>query len=386
MFGLGRKFKKCFKRGQSRQAGETATRANGMEPLYGDSYWYACNNLWEPPVLVALKDLCRPGMTVFDVGANMGGLTSAMSRLVGPLGRVCSFEASPRIIGHLQRNVVLNGHNNVTVHHRAVFSRSNELTAIYEGDHLNDSLYRANSPNGVGHQVKTLALDDFCEAAGLSPEVLKMDIEGAEYEALLGAERLLANGKPHLILEQTPGDVRCLEFLLARDYLALDSSTYEQIKSIADFQAGDPLQNIIFIHKSRLDDAPYRPPISRRRIQTLTPEDFRPNAASGMTSVMFDFQAGRYLLDLNFTARGRDNHLFAGVRLNGKDLFRYNAYSALLAQSYAKWLLDVPAPGQLSIYFEFVDGTRDDSLILAGGEIFSFEGLLSPWWSRLVLD
>ena len=36
--------------------------------LYGDSYWYAGQNLWEPTVMLALQDLCKPGSIVFDVG------------------------------------------------------------------------------------------------------------------------------------------------------------------------------------------------------------------------------------------------------------------------------------------------------------------------------
>lgn len=155
--------------------------------LYGDSYWYAGPNLWEPTVMLALRDLCKPGTVVFDVGGNMGGLTSAMARLVGPKGTVCTFEASPRIIGYLQGNVVAQGHHNVTVYHRAVYSKSNEIITIYDGDHLNDSIYAEQSPTKVGRPVKTLALDDFCDATGFSPDVIKMDIEGAEYDALIGS-------------------------------------------------------------------------------------------------------------------------------------------------------------------------------------------------------
>lgn len=159
---------------------------------FGDSFWYEGPNLWEPPVQLALKDLCRPGSVVFDVGANLGGLTSVMSRLVGPKGVVCSFEASPRIVGHLQSNVVKQGHGNVTVYHCAVYSRSNERIKIYPGDHLNDSIYDFGYANSSEYRlVNTVALDDFCSGMGLAPALIKMDIEGAELDALTGAGKLL---------------------------------------------------------------------------------------------------------------------------------------------------------------------------------------------------
>lgn len=41
--------------------------------LFGGSYWYANPNLWEPTLMLALRKLCKPGATVFDVGGSMGG-------------------------------------------------------------------------------------------------------------------------------------------------------------------------------------------------------------------------------------------------------------------------------------------------------------------------
>ena len=49
---------------------------------FGISPWYE-ENLWEPTVQIILKDLCKSGDIVFDVGANFGGLTTLMSRIVG---------------------------------------------------------------------------------------------------------------------------------------------------------------------------------------------------------------------------------------------------------------------------------------------------------------
>lgn len=151
--------------------------SDDSKSIFGISFWYE-GNLWEPPVQIALRDLCRPGDIVFDVGANFGGLTTAMSRMVGSRGIVCAFEASPRIIGICQKNVVMSGCNNVQVYHSAVYSKSHETVPIYLGGHLNDSIYSTNEAETAAFNIKTIALDDFVAFTNLVPNLIKMDIEG----------------------------------------------------------------------------------------------------------------------------------------------------------------------------------------------------------------
>ncbi len=304
----------------------------------------------------------------------MGGLTSAMARLVGPRGVVCTFEASPRIIWYLQQNVVKQGHHNVTVYHRAVYSKSNEVVTIYDGDHLNDSLYSANSPTKAGHPVKTLALDDFCDASGLIPDVVKMDIEGAEFDALNGAVRLIETHRPYLLLEQQADDMRCFDFLAQRGYVALDLNTYKQIASANDYPAGSTLRNVIYMHRERMEQAPYKLPLTTTEIGRLGQEDFVRNHMNGYTSTSYSLDPGRYLMDVDFLATGTSNNLMCGVRADGKDVFRYHGYSKLLSDSYRDWVVDVPRKAQATIYFDFHDGSSDPSFLLKGVQIRKLEG------------
>jgi hypothetical protein len=62
-------------------------------------------NYMEPRVLAAVRDFCRYGDTVFDVGANVGGITVAMSRALELRGAVCALEAS--IAGEVAHRCVL---------------------------------------------------------------------------------------------------------------------------------------------------------------------------------------------------------------------------------------------------------------------------------------
>lgn len=344
---------------------------------FGDSFWYTGPNLWEPPVQLALRDLCRPGSIVYDVGANFGGLTSVMSRLVGPKGVVCSFEASPRIVGYLQGNVVKQGHSNVTVYHCAVYSRSNERVKVYPGDHLNDSIYDfGHGRPGEFHWVNTVSLDSFCAKTGLVPSVVKMDIEGAEFDALTGAVELIAAHRPHLILEQQPNDTRCLDFLKRSGYQALDLNAYRLIESAADFPTNVSLRNVLFVHPTRSGDLPYQLPPRLDAVTELRAETFSRSGNSFSSSAPLRLGPGRYLVDMSFAASGTSNELMCGVKVDGQVVFRYHGYSKLIADSYRDWVVDVTRDSDVELYFDFMSGTFDDSFVLSGARIQRLTGFL----------
>lgn len=337
--------------------------------LFGLSYWYE-GNLWEPPVQLALRDLCRAGDVVFDVGANFGGLTTVMSRMVGPRGVVCAFEASPRIVGKLQRNVVLSGCANTQIFHAAVYHTSADTVPIYCGSHLNDSIYFDESGQGAMYSVSTIALDDFVESTGLAPVVIKMDIEGAEFDALNGMTRLLEAHKPHLMLETQPQDSRCLDHLLAAGYVAMDLNSYRQVRSAADYPAATDIRNNLYIHQDRLAETPYRMPFTFVEAGVLGVNDFSIDADGSMRQKSpLPLERGRYVLDMAFAAQGTDNEMMCGIRQGGKDVFRYHAYSHLLAKDYRDWVLHLDKAGDIEIYFEFKNGSRDPTFAFENAHI-----------------
>ena len=133
-----------------------------------------------------LQDLCRPGMTVFDVGANVGYFTLLLSRAVGSTGKVIAFEPDPGNLANLRRNLRANAIDNVSVMAAAATDKDGEA--------------RFESAASMGHvsatgalSVRTCRLDHFP-----TPDVVKMDIEGGEAIALLGADRIYERGKDHV--------------------------------------------------------------------------------------------------------------------------------------------------------------------------------------------
>src|SRR5271165_5084603 len=78
----------------------------------------------EPQVQQALVSYLRPGMTFYDLGANIGYFSLIAARLVGPTGRVVSFEADPEIAARLRENLARNNFSRARVEEKAVWSGS----------------------------------------------------------------------------------------------------------------------------------------------------------------------------------------------------------------------------------------------------------------------
>ena len=157
----------------------------------------------EPQVQQALVKHLRPGMTFYDLGANIGYFSLIAARLVGPTGRVVSFEADPEIAARLRENLARNNYSRARVEQKAVWSQDTTVSFSRVDPHT--------SPDrGLGHvstdssgdtiTVEAVSLDSYVTAQN-SPDFLKCDVEGAEVEVFRGAGRLLAERRTILLVE-----------------------------------------------------------------------------------------------------------------------------------------------------------------------------------------
>jgi FkbM family methyltransferase len=332
-------------------------------------------NYWETMVQIALRDYCKPGDVAFDVGANAGALAMVMARHVGPRGVVCAFEASPRIIDKTHYNLVQSGCTNVQLFYRAVYHTSHEIVTLYPGDHLNDSIYNnLGAEGGASYRVETLALDDFVDATGLTPRVIKMDIEGAEFDALRGAEKILTTAKPVLMLEQSPGDMRCHELLLGYGYRCVDLANYRQIRSVADFDPGVSIANLLYVHSDEAVTDRYLNAGAPVEVARLTRDmfTFQPDGSLSLTSHL-ELPAGRYTCITQFRASGADNEIFAGIDTDRGRLQRYHTYSRLMAETYRDWAFNLRLACRVTPYIQFVRGS-DTTFDWQGAVIYRYPG------------
>jgi FkbM family methyltransferase len=158
----------------------------------------------------------QPGMTCFDIGANVGYYTLLTSVLVGASGKVFAFEPVPGNIALLWRNVRINRCGNVQVFELAV-SDSDGVARFAE----QPSRSRGHLDADGSLEVRCASLDSLsAEGAISAPHVLKIDVEGAELEVLQGARRILETAKPVIFLATHGPEVHasCCRFLRETGY------------------------------------------------------------------------------------------------------------------------------------------------------------------------
>jgi FkbM family methyltransferase len=157
---------------------------------------------WEPEVLGAVTSTVTPGMTVIDIGAHIGYYTLLFAKLAGADGRIISFEPFPQNFALLKENVGLNHLDHVLVLPQAVFSRDDEIMLTVPDElHNSGEASVAQTPGTAQLRVQALTLDSYCGSASVQPDFLKMDVEGAEYDVLLGARETITRCHPKLLIE-----------------------------------------------------------------------------------------------------------------------------------------------------------------------------------------
>ena len=165
----------------------------------------------------ALEKLVKPGMTVLDVGANIGDVTLHLAKLVGPTGRVHAFEPVPDVRARLTEHVDTNTLNTtVTVHAEALSDRDGTMTfsaadAGGRNQGQGSLVNQERDTAAVNLTVETRTLDGLVQELGLERiDLVKLDIQGGETSMLQGAEETLRRLRPVILMEVEPEDLACL--------------------------------------------------------------------------------------------------------------------------------------------------------------------------------
>ena len=169
----------------------------------------------EPAVQHAVQQRLHGGMTFYDLGANIGFFSLMAARLVGPSGRVVSFEADPEIAARLRENLAYNNFSHAAVEEKAVWSepttvRFARIDSNTSPDRGLGHVSTADSPDANTISVEAVPLDQYV-LSHPAPDFLKCDVEGAEVAVFQGAERLLREKHPILLVEMhSPENHRAL--------------------------------------------------------------------------------------------------------------------------------------------------------------------------------
>ena len=151
---------------------------------------------YEPGMISVLQTWLPEGGVFADVGANEGFFSVLAARHVGPSGRVLAVEPQQRLAPVIQHNLELNGLANVTLDHHALSDQPGSASFfLAPGSNTGSSgLSRSTRYSVPTQQVELITLQQLLDAADLARvDLMKMDIEGFEYEAVLGSREVFTS-------------------------------------------------------------------------------------------------------------------------------------------------------------------------------------------------
>lgn len=208
------------------------------------------------------------GNVFIDVGAHYGYFSLLASKLVGSLGKIFAFEASPTTYQVFQKNAELT--DNIFSHNLAV-SDSNEYLKFYEFPNLyseynsldveqfkNEKWFSEYKPKEVN--IKSIMLDDFLSDKKLNPKIIKIDVEGAELKVIKGFKKHLLEHTPLIVIEYLSDErgntahieaEKLLESLGFQPHIIDRRGSLQSVKSISSFfkEKGLDSDNVVFVNE-----------------------------------------------------------------------------------------------------------------------------------------
>jgi len=203
---------------------------------------------FDEPALQVLYRFAKPGMTLIDIGANIGATTLNMAKRVGTTGKVFSFEPSPHNYQKASDNIRLNNFQNIKLINQGL---GNEKTTafLYNVNLNNRGMQRLLNENSEisGYdktEVQIDTLDSSIHQFGIpSPSLIKIDVEGYELKVLQGGLETLKMHKPALFIEIDDNNLKeqgsnakeLVEFLLQLRYTIIDAADGRHVNEVTDY-------------------------------------------------------------------------------------------------------------------------------------------------------
>ncbi|MBW4034831.1 MAG: FkbM family methyltransferase [Proteobacteria bacterium] len=176
-------------------------------------------SVYEPEVSAIFRRTLRPGMGVLDIGANIGYFSMLSAAIVGPTGHVFAVEPNQQNARLLEASRRLNDFAQITLVHAAAGSKTGILSL-----HTSHSTGTTSGvPDDIGalltaRIVPCVALDSVIPA-DRRIDLIKIDVDGAEYPAMQGCEQIIRRHRPAIISEFAPDLIPGISGVSGEDYL-----------------------------------------------------------------------------------------------------------------------------------------------------------------------
>ena len=159
-----------------------------------DSLQLNFNGNFEPVETEIVKKEIKENDIVLDVGANIGYYSLIFAQLIGKSGKVYSFEPDPTNFEILKKNILVNKHENVILENKAVSNKEGNLKLYLSTE--NNGMHRIYPSKWCKESIdiNSIKIDNYFNK-NQKIDFIKLDIEGAEYDALLGMESIIQNNE-----------------------------------------------------------------------------------------------------------------------------------------------------------------------------------------------
>lgn len=162
-------------------------------------------------------------LVVFDVGANFGYLSLVWAHSISQNGKIHAFEPNAQVAASFRKSINDNNLNDIIDLNNVVVGQSNGSVTLYASSTSSNTI-ELSDEEVTTTAVKMISLDYYMKDRKIDKcDVVKIDVDGIEYEILKGAEELINRFKPIFIVEIN-GDKRLVEFFEKRNYRILDMS------------------------------------------------------------------------------------------------------------------------------------------------------------------
>jgi len=159
-----------------------------------DSLQLNFNGNFEPVETEIVKKEIKENDIILDVGANIGYYSLIFAQLIGKSGKVYSFEPDPTNFEILKKNILVNKHENVILENKAVSNKEGNLKLYLSTE--NNGMHRIYPSKWCKESIdiNSIKIDNYFNK-NQKIDFIKLDIEGAEYDALLGMESIIQNNE-----------------------------------------------------------------------------------------------------------------------------------------------------------------------------------------------
>jgi len=176
----------------------------------GDGYVY------EETMIFCLRNILEktPNFTFMDIGSYIGYYASYIAKLFGSNAKIIAIESNEEYASLNERSNALNNFSNVAIHNR-VLSNTSEKTIVFQNTTINEKTAREKLALTVNthekfllnelltkpNYKKSVTLDQLCQENNYKPDVIKIDVHGAEGKVLFGAKNNVLNIAKYVLLE-----------------------------------------------------------------------------------------------------------------------------------------------------------------------------------------